>query len=223
MDLGRTGKHHPSSSVATAPRRVAQLPQPALLVLLLLSVALALAGCAGPSPTATIEPVGTTTPVVLSPGDVVRISFTTTPELNQAQKIRADGKISLPAVGQVAAAGKTLTQLESELKRLYASQLTNTDVLVTLDSAAIEVFVSGAVRSPGKLVFDRPTTLLQAIMQAGGPTPFGNMRRVRVIRISADSIQRMQVIDLKPTLAGRTTKAFYVKNGDIVQVPQSAF
>ena len=159
---------------------------------------------------------------MLGPGDVIRISFTTAPEMNQAQKIRADGKVSLPAVGQVTAAGKTLAQLESELKRLYSGQITNTDVLVTLDSSQIEVYMSGAVRSPGKLVFDRPTTILQAIMQAGGPNPFGNMRSVRLIRLT-NGVQRMQVLDLRPTLLGETTKAFYVKNGDIIQIPQSAF
>jgi polysaccharide export outer membrane protein len=192
-------------------------------LLLLVAAAFALSSCAGgPSRTATVDQVGTTTPVVLSPGDVIRISFTTAPEMNQAQKIRADGKVSLPAVGQVTAAGKTLAQLESELKRLYSSQITNTDVLLTLDSAVIEVYMAGAVRSPGKQVFDRPTTLLQAIMQAGGPNAFANMKSVRVIRLTS-GVQRMQLVDLRPTLAGEPTRPFYVKNGDIVQVPQSAF
>ncbi len=182
----------------------------------------ALGGCSSVSRSARVEEVNTSTPVVLGPGDVVRISFTTAPELNLAQKIRSDGKISLPAVGQVKASGRSLSQLENELKKLYAPQLTNTDVLVTLDSAAIEVFISGAVKSPGKLAFDRPTSVLQAIMQAGGPTPFGNMRSIHLIRI-ANGVERTQLVDLRPTLAGRTTNAFYVKNGDIIQVPQSAF
>ena len=206
----------------TQRRSAASLARPAFSLLVALVAALSLSSCAGPSRTATVDPVGTTTPVVLSPGDVIRISFTTAPDMNQAQKIRSDGKVSLPAVGQVTAAGKTLAQLESELKRLYSTQITNTDVLLTLDSAVIEVYMSGAVRSPGKLVFDRPTTLLQAIMQAGGPNAFGNMRGVRVIRLS-NGIQRMQVVDLRPTLAGEATRPFYVKNGDIVQIPQSAF
>lgn len=194
----------------------------ALGAVIALAAVFALSSCAGPSRTAMVDQVATTTPVVLGPGDVIRISFTTAPEMNQGQKIRADGKVSLPAVGQVTAAGKTLAQLESELKRLYSGQITNTDVLVTLDSSAIEVYMSGAVRSPGKLVFDRPTTILQAIMQAGGPNPFGNMRSVRLIRLT-NGVQRMQVLDLRPTLVGETTKAFYVKNGDIIQIPQSAF
>lgn len=190
--------------------------------LLVALVALAMTSCTSVSRSARVESVNASTPVVLGPGDVVRISFTTAPEMNQTQKIRSDGKISLPAVGQVKASGITLSQLETMLKRLYAPQLTNTDVLVTLDSAAIEVFVSGSVKSPGKLAFDRPTTILQAIMQAGGPNPFGNLRSVHLIRIN-NGVESTQLVDLRPTLAGKTTKAFYVKNGDIIQVPQSAF
>jgi len=142
--------------------------------------------------------------------------------MNQAQKIRADGKVSLPQIGEVTASGRTLNQFQNELKAMYKSQLKNTDVVVTLDSAVIEIYVAGAVRSPGKMAFDRPTTILQAIMQAGGGSPFANLRRVQVIRIS-NSVERTQVLDLRPTLAGRTTRAFYVKNGDIIQVPASAF
>ena len=218
MDRSTTGRQHPGGIAGSIRARVAR----ALGAVLVLAAAFALSSCAGPSRTARVDQVATTTPVVLGPGDVIRISFTTAPEMNQAQKIRADGKVSLPAVGQVTAAGKTLAQLESELKRLYSGQITNTDVLVTLDSSQIEVYMSGAVRSPGKLVFDRPTTILQAIMQAGGPNPFGNMRSVRLIRLT-NGVQRMQVLDLRPTLLGETTKAFYVKNGDIIQIPQSAF
>jgi polysaccharide biosynthesis/export protein len=190
--------------------------------LLVALLAAALSSCGGVSRSARVEAVTASTPVVLGPGDVVRITFTTAPEMNQAQKIRADGKVSLPGVGQVTAAGKTLSQLETELKRLYAPQMTNTDVLVTLDSAQIEVYVSGSVKSPGKLTFDRPTTVLQAIMQAGGPNPFGNLRSVHLIRIT-NGVERTQLVDLRPTLSGRTTQAFYVKNGDIIQVPQSPF
>ena len=214
MDVQITDKQRRASAAIVA--------RHAFILVAVFAALLTLNSCAGPSRTATVDPVGTTTPVVLSPGDVIRISFTTAPEMNQAQKIRADGKVSLPAVGQVTAAGKTLAQLESELKRLYSSQITNTDVLLTLDSAVIEVYMAGAVRSPGKQVFDRPTTLLQAIMQAGGPNAFANMKSVRVIRLSS-GVQRMQLVDLRPTLAGEPTKPFYVKNGDIVQVPQSAF
>ena len=194
----------------------------AILPMVLLACATLFSGCQTTVRTGMVEPVGATTPVVLGPGDVVRVSFTTAPELNQAQKIRSDGKISLPQVGEVRAGGKTLGQFQSELMSVYRSQLKNTDVVVTLDSAATQVYLSGSVRSPGKLTFDRPTTVLQAIMEAGGANQFGNLRKVHLIR-TTNGVERTQILDLKPTVAGYTTRAFYVKNGDIISVPQSAF
>ena len=179
-------------------------------------------GCQTTVRTGRVDAVVASTPVELSPGDTVRVTFTTAPELNQAQKIRSDGKISLPQVGEIRASGKTLSQFQNELMALYRDQLKNTDVVVTLDSAATQVYISGSVKSPGKLTFDRPTTVLQAIMEAGGINQFGNLRRVHLIRI-ANGVERTQVLNLRPTLRGETTRAFYVKNGDIISVPQSAF
>jgi len=93
---------------------------------------------------------------------------------------------------------------------------------VTVESAATQVYVTGAVRSPGKQVFDRPMTILQAIMEAGGPNQFGNVRSVRLIR-TTNGVHRTQIVDLHTAMAGQPTNAMYVKNGDIIQVPQSPF
>ena len=183
---------------------------------------LALCSCETASPTARVDQVGATTPVVLTAGDVIRITFTTAPDYNQSQRIRSDGKVSLPQVGEVVAAGKTLAQFESQLKAVYRDQIKDTDVIVTLDSAVILINVTGAVRSPGPLTFDRPMTILQAIMQAGGPNQFGNLGHVHLIR-TTNGVHRTQLVDLRPALAGEPTTAMYVKNGDIIQVPQSPF
>lgn len=183
---------------------------------------LLLSACSGPTPGTTVEQVAATTPVVLGAGDVVRITFTAAPDFNQTQKIRSDGKLSLPQVGEVTAAGKTLARFQNDLKALYSAQVKNTDVVVTLDSAFTQIYISGSVRSPGKLTFERPTTVLQAIMEAGGINQFGNLRKVHLIR-TTNGVQRTQVLNLSPALSGATTQAFYVKNGDIVQVPQSPF
>ena len=165
---------------------------------------------------------GAPTKVTLAPGDVVRLTFSAAPELNQTQAIRGDGKINLPQVGEVAAAGKPIAQLQAEVAALYKPQLRNSEVLVTLESGITRVYMAGSLQRPGPLVLDRPTTLLQAVMQAGGPTPFSNMRRVQVIRL-INGRQQSQVIDLRPTLAGQPTRPFYVRDGDIVTVPQTAF
>jgi len=182
---------------------------------------LSLSSCA-PLPTGRVDQVGASTPVVLGAGDVVKITFTAAPEYNQAQKIRSDGKVSLPQIGEVTAAGKTVAQFESQVRAVYSDQMKESEVSVTVESAATQVYVTGAVRSPGKQVFDRPMTILQAIMEAGGPNQFGNVRSVRLIR-TTNGVHRTQIVDLHTAMAGQPTNAMYVKNGDIIQVPQSPF
>ncbi len=153
---------------------------------------------------------------------MIKLTFSGAPEINQSQKIQADGKLSLPLIGEVKAGGKTLSQLQGELVGTYKEQLKNSDVVVSLESSVTNVFISGAVNKPGKIAFDRPTTVLQAVMEAGGPNQYGNLRRVQLIRL-ANGVQRTLLLDLRATLNGQTTRASYVRDGDIISVPESAF
>ena len=195
----------------------------ATLVLVAISISLALSSCETTVSSTTFS--GQAAPpvrVTLLPGDVIRLTFAGAPELNQAQKIRADGKLSLPLVGEVSAAGKTIGQLQGELAELYKSQLKTSEISVSLESSITTVVVSGAVQKPGKIVFDRPTTVFQAIMESGGPSEFGNLSRVRLVR-TVNGVQRGQSMDLRPTLQGAPTRPFYVRDGDIIYVPPSMF
>jgi polysaccharide biosynthesis/export protein len=160
--------------------------------------------------------------VILASGDVVKLTFSSAPELNQAQKIRADGKLSLPLVGEVDAAGKTVGQLQSELIQLYKAQLKTPEVTVSLETSITTVVVSGAVNKPGKIAFERPTTVFQAIMEAGGPSEFGTLKHVRLVR-TVNGVQKSQVMNVHDTLIGQGTKPFYVRDGDVLYVPQTTF
>ncbi len=128
----------------------------------------------------------------------------------------------MPLIGEVSAAGKTLTEFQNELISSYKSQLRNSDVLVTLESRTGQVTVSGAVKRPGKIEFDRPTTVFQAVMQAGGTTEYGTLKNVRLIRI-VNGQQQSQVLDLTGTMKGRSSPIVYVKDGDVIFVPESVF
>src|SRR5947199_6315876 len=160
--------------------------------------------------------------VILASGDVVKLTFSAAPELNQAQKIRVDGKLSLPLVGEVDAAGKTVGQLQGELIQLYKSQLKTPEVTVSLETSVTTVVISGAVHKPGKIVFERPTTVFQAIMEAGGPSEFGTLKHVRLVR-TVNGVQKSQVMNVNETLVSQGTKPFYVRDGDVIYVPQTTF
>ena len=168
------------------------------------------------------EQAAAPTSVILTAGDVIRLTFPGAPELNQSQKIRTDGKVNLPLVGEVDASGKTVSSLQSDLAQRYKTELKTSTVIVTLESKIIQVVISGAVGHGGKLTFDRPTTIFQAIMEAGGVSEFGSLRNIHLIRM-INGEQRTQLLDLRPTVAGRTTHPYFVRDGDIIWVPRTMF
>ena len=213
-----------SSCDATSPRAAAGLLRigPLLIGIAAALLLLLCSSCQTEQGAPFPEQRTASTPVHLSPGDVIKLSFTATPDLNQSQKIRDDGKVSLPLIGEVTAAGKTLADFQSELIRLYQPQLKNAEVVVTLESAVTHVVVSGAVAKPAKLLFERPTTIFQAIMEAGGLNEYGSFKNVHVIRLIGGR-QHTQILDLRPTLSGQATQPFYVKDGDVIYVPPSPF
>ena len=179
-------------------------------------------GCAYPGTGPLPEQMAAPTQVSLTSGDVIKFTFSGAPELNQSQRIQADGKINLPLIGEVDAAGKSIGSLQNEIALRYKPQLQNTTVVVTLESSVTQVVVSGAVTKSAKLSFDRPTTVVQAIMEAGGVNEFGSLRRVHLIRI-INGRQHTQILDLSALMRGQPIKPFYVRDGDVIFVPQGPF
>jgi polysaccharide export outer membrane protein len=190
-------------------------------VIITAAASLTVTSCA-PTTTATPEQAAAPAAVTLVAGDVIKLSFPGAPELNQSQKIRTDGKVNLPLVGEVSATGKTVPALQSELASRYKSELKTSTVVVTLESSVTQVTISGAVGKPGRFTFERPTTVFQAIMEAGGVTEFGTLRNVHLVRLT-NGLEKTEVIDLRPVTQGQATKPYYVRDGDVIVVQKTLF
>jgi polysaccharide biosynthesis/export protein len=157
---------------------------------------------------------------VFQPGDTVNVSFPGSPNLNTTQQIRTDGKISLPLIGEVQAAGLSTKELQKKLVDLYAPQLSSKQVTVQAQNITFPVYVTGAVLRPGKVISDHPLTALDAIMEAGGfDYTTANLKGVVVIRQEGTRTKNYTV-NLKQALEGKRSQSFYLKRGDIVYVPQ---
>jgi polysaccharide export outer membrane protein len=178
-------------------------------------------GCQSPLPPLPNQP-GPNTAVRLSPGDVIKLSFAEESDLDQTQKIRRDGKVSLPYLGEVRAAGKRIIDFQRELVRRYSDQLENPEVLVTLENSLATVTISGFANKPGTITFDRPTTVYQAIMAAGGVSDYGSLSNIHLTRV-IDGVQRTETINLRPSIRGRPTKPEYVQDGDVIYISRSLF
>jgi protein involved in polysaccharide export with SLBB domain len=167
------------------------------------------------------SPTNVSQSVVLREGDVVKIIFPSAANLNTAQPIRRDGKITLQLVGELTAAGLTPAQLEAAVLKAYEGQLLTKEVTVYVESTIYPVFVIGSVLRPGKVLADRPLTVLEAVMEAGGfDFSKANLKKVRLIRREKGILKTAQ-FDLKSMLAGKDpVTPVYVMPSDIIFVPE---
>lgn len=156
----------------------------------------------------------------LSEGDVIKVIYPGAPELNLTQRIQSNGKVSLPIIGDITAAGKSLSSFQTQLASLYTPHLQDPKVQVVIEAAAAAVYVSGEVLRPGKVPLDRTMTALEAIMEAGGFSKFANPKKVFIVRNEHGKQQRY-VLNLSDTLSGTSNQAFYVKAYDVIYVKQS--
>lgn len=190
--------------------------------MLCLVTAILSTGCGdtGPATPVSAEAYRSRPSSTLGAGDEIRVTFSGAPELNTKQKIQSNGRVSLPTIGDVSASGKSITSLQSELTSLYAPHLQDPTVIVSLESAAAGVYLSGEVLTPGKIPLVRPMTALEAVMEAGGFTKFANPKQVIVVRTQGGKTQRY-VLDLKQALYGVDNSPFYVRAYDVIYVSQS--
>ena len=187
----------------------------------LMLVALGCAACQTQWPPLPYPP-GPHTAVRLSPGDTIKIAFAENSDLDQTEKIRRDGKVTLPLIGEVQAAGKRVMDFQNQLTSLYDEHIDNPEVLVTLESSPASVIVSGFANKPGKVELDRPKTVYQVIMEAGGPSDYGSGRNIHLTRVF-DGVQRTETVNLRPSIRGEPTQPKYVQDGDVIYVGRSWF
>jgi polysaccharide export outer membrane protein len=155
---------------------------------------------------------------VLYPGDEIEIATPTAAELTRTQRIGPDGRISLPLVGQIMAADRTIAEVERDASDAFASQLRRPVVEITLKTAGpLKVWVDGEVRTPG--VFDMAGDIdaWQAVIQAGGFLPTARQGEVALIRRGPGGVRMMRAIDLRP----RRGEVIALRRGDIIFVPRS--
>jgi polysaccharide biosynthesis/export protein len=159
-------------------------------------------------------------PLALAEGDVLRLTFPGASDLNTTQRIRPDGMVSFPLIGEVTAAQKTPVELQQELNQLYDRHLQMNEVFLAVESPVFPIYVSGAVLRPGKIAATRRITALEALMEAGGFDPVrANIRKITVIR-NENGHQQNYRVDLRRVLQTDSTAPFYLKPNDILYVPE---
>jgi polysaccharide export outer membrane protein len=135
----------------------------------------------------------TSTDYRLVPGDKLRIEVYKDDHLSQSLQIRPDGKITLPLVGDLPAAGRTSMELRDAIGTSLKDYIANPVVtVIVVETAPQVVYVTGEVTKPGALALvNGRMSVVQAIAMAGGFTDFAKRKDVLVMRKTANGMQTL--------------------------------
>jgi len=195
----------------------------------LLVLAFALAGCqsgdvsrSAVQTATTLSVPDTTLPIQsadvrIGPMDLLDISVFGAPDLDNSYQVDFEGKLKLPLIGTIPAAGFTASQLATNLeRRLGETYLQDPDVTVRVSEASKRFMtVDGSVQKPGMYPVEGQLTLLQAIALSGGPSDNANTRRVVVFR-QIEGKRHAAGFDLKEIRQGNAEDPIVYANDIIV-------
>jgi polysaccharide biosynthesis/export protein len=151
-------------------------------------------------------------------GDKLRVEVYKDPQMSQSLQIRPDGKITLPLVGDIPAAGKTPAALRDTLTTSLKDFITNPVVTVIVVEAQPQtVSVIGEVNTPGTHPIKAQTTVIEALAMAGGFKDFANTKNITIQRSTPTGTTRIK-FNYKDAIKSET-KQMCVQPGDVIIVP----
>jgi polysaccharide export outer membrane protein len=157
---------------------------------------------------------------VIGPQDTLDVSVWKEPELTRTVPVRPDGKISLPLLNDVQAAGLTPSQLMSQITTGLSKYMNSPQVTVIVTAVSSQrVYILGEVSRPGAYVMIPGMTVLQALSNGGGLTQFANRSKIYVLR-QENGKQEKHFFNYKDVLSGkRNDENITLKSGDTIVVP----
>lgn len=185
----------------------------ALAISLALTCALALA-------TSAVHAQEETAPYHIKPGDLLMISVWREEDLQIEALVRPDGKFSFPLVGDVQAAGRSVTDIQDEIIERIETYIP--DAVATVMVRQIEgnkAFVVGKVNRPGPILMTSDTNVMQALSIAGGTAQFAGLRNIVILR-GQGSNQTAIPFDYGDVESGKNLQQnITLQAGDVVVVP----
>lgn len=164
----------------------------------------------------------------IAPGDVLQVFVWREPDLSREIRVRTDGLVTVPLLGDLSAVNKTPKNLATELGQALGKFITSPNVTVTVSySSTQRFFIVGQVTKPGEFPLLGRTTLLQALAQAGGFQEYAKTDEVKVIRQEitivdgrARSREMVLPVNYKSLAQGQNlNQNFVLKPGDVIIVP----
>lgn len=140
---------------------------------------------------------------VIGNDDLLAINVWKEPDISRSIPVRSDGRISLPLVGEVQAAGRTPAKLELEIANKLKSYIAEPEVTVIVQQINSQKFnILGQVTKPGTYVITNSPTVLDAIAMAGGFRDFAKQKSVYVLRQNPDGSQTRLAFNYREVIKG---------------------
>lgn len=159
-------------------------------------------------------------------GDMVQMSVFNEPELAVSGRVRKDGTLQCPLIGQIRIAGLSQQAAARAVQAAYQKDyLVNPEVNLFVSQFTVQrVTVLGQVMRPGShdLPAEKQLSILQVLGMAGGPTRIANLKKVTVKRNINGRPETIRV-DVQSMVSGDSTQVFVVREDDVITVPESLF
>ena len=158
---------------------------------------------------------------VIGEDDVLGINVWNEPNLKQPVSVRPDGKISLPLVGDIQAAGRTPAQLQQDIAVKLQNYINHPDVTVIVQQINSKKYnVLGRVMKPGAFSLSTTTTVLDAIAQAGGFQDFAKQKDIYVLRRNPNGGDTRLRFNYKEVIKGKNLEQnIKLEPNDTIVVP----
>lgn len=154
----------------------------------------------------------------IGPEDLLQISVWKNEPMSRTVPVRPDGKISLPLLNDVQAAGYTPMELRNVLIKRLAEYIPNPEVSVIVQEVrSFKVSVIGEVVHPGRYELKGQATVLDALAQAGGFSEFSSRKKIAILRPGGSTVNRI-VVKYKKVVEDGGQVNFYLLPGDVVVV-----
>ena len=175
---------------------------------------------------ATVTPTNVETALInsendyrIGPEDLLDISVWKNPELSRTVPVRPDGKVSLPLVNDIQAAGLTPTALRQQLMQRFSEFIPAPEVAVIVREVhSMKVAVVGSVKTPGRYELKSAATVLELIALAQGFTDFAARDRIFILRQENGQAKRIP-FNYRKVAGGDDQLNLLVQPGDIIVVP----
>src|SRR2546422_2597301 len=153
-------------------------------------------------------------------GDLLEVTVWNNAGISRTVPARPDGKISLPLLDDVQAAGVTPKQLKDDLTRRLAKYVSSPEVSVIVrEIHSLRVAVVGEVNKPGRYDLRSRASVLDAIALAGGFSPFARRSKMVIVRVEGSTVTRIPCDYNKVVSADGQQESFFLRPGDTLIVP----